>query len=381
MDTIKSQYAEFGYVIVPNIIPNEQLGEVERSIVNETFQILYRDIPADRRPPIDLNILTDPEMRRTWHLPNTAIWRNGNSRQPIWSKNSGMINICYNPMVQKYIRYHPGIFNIIAALYGHSQIAYTKGPERVCLKPKGATDMPKHLDHHLFNALVNDEVNRVQAFVNISVPEDVPIKDSGTIQVIPHFHLYWPFAQRFFHKRIEAFDVIPLLLPANFDHELDNFNFLLQELHSLVQNGKTYGWVSMVEITKYLDLLHVLPSKYYALKWQVIKLQKGDLFCFDHRLPHANLRNRSLIPRIVAYVSYFEYTADWLTSAARVALQAMVSSGRAGQNGGTNRDNDHERTVLRAADYSYIYNPTEFDATYFSCLEDYQRWCWQIQGF
>ena len=83
----------------------------------------------------------------------------------------------------------------------------------------------------------------------------------------------------------------------------------------------------------------------------------------------------------MAYVSYFEYTADWLTSAARVALQAMVSSGRAGQNGGNNRDNDHERTVLRSTDYSYIYNPSEFDATYFSSLEDYQRWCWQIQGF
>lgn len=384
------EYNLFGYTIYHNVLSPELCHQITDSILEESFRILFRDVDPkpNHRDPADMELLVDKTARDRRGIPDSAIWENGNSRTPIWSKNNGMINIYFNRLLHQHIHFNPEIFLRIAALYGHNEIGYTKGMDRVGFKIRGSVDMPTHLDYHLFQPTLNADPVRVQSFFNCSVPSDVDPRDSGTIQLIPYFHLYWQIAQRYFqHVPLadeEYRQSLPLPFGKQFTKELPAFNLFLQDLHRW-RDGQPIQHRHKDSLERYSDLLPTLPSEYHELRWTPIPLRTGDLLCWNQMLPHSNLRNKSLTPRVVAYISLFPFP-----SIARgypynfhgsPAQQEIITRLRRGDNGGqgSNRLNQYEKTILRGPDFAYVYTPT-IPSPHYPTLDAYQAYCHRLQG-
>lgn len=395
--TASNEFKTKGYTIYHNVLPPEICSELSNEILEQSFNLLFRDIPENERPdykdPTNYRLLVDSNYRRERNIPNTTIWLNGNTRKPIWSKNNGMINIYYIRKLHKYLHFNPQIFLLIANLYGHNQIGFTRGTDRVSFKVNGSVDMPTHLDYNLFNDKINFDPVRVQSFFNCSVPStnEVSVRDSGTIQVIPYFHHYWEIAQRYFVSdglhplSNEEYAKITQPLGKQFNKELPAFNTFLHHLHLYAENRLPSNHITE-EIISYNDLLNTLPLEYHELKWTPIELRAGDLMCWNHKLPHGSLRNRSNTPRIVSYLAFFPfpskdrgYNYDWKDSDRQKELLEELPLGISSQQG-TNRDNELEREYLRPKDFNYVYIPTE-KSEFYSTIEEYRNYCLMLQGY
>jgi ectoine hydroxylase-related dioxygenase (phytanoyl-CoA dioxygenase family) len=379
------EYNLRGYTIYHDVLSPEICDQITNSILDESFRILFRDVPEDRKPdyhnPEHFELLVDKATRDRCGIPDTAIWENGNPRTPIWSKNNGMINIYFNRLLHQHIHFNPDVFLRIAALYGHNNIGYTKGMDRVGFKIRGSVDMPTHLDYHLFNPHLNPDPVRVQSFFNCSVDSTIDPRDSGTIQLIPYFQLYWQIASRYFQRiplsTEEYRQSLPQPLGKQFTKELPAFNLFLRDLHNW-RDGRPIEYAHKDDLTYYADLIPTLPCEYHELKWTPIPLRTGDLICWDQRLPHSNLRNKSMIPRVVAYVSLFPFPNHYHGSSyQREVIERLQRGDNDGQ--GSNRLNQYEKIILRGPDFEYIYTP-RMPSPHYSTLEEFQAYCHRLQG-
>lgn len=391
----KYEYADQGYSVYRQILTPEQTEEVKASIIQEMEDLIFRDTPREERPSLNTSegrqLLVDRNLRAERGISDNAVWRNGNTRQPIYSKNCGLVNIYFNPVVQRLVTFNPKIFAAVAELAGNYNMAMIRGPDRVGMKVKGTVDMPTHLDTHLFEDGLAFTEERVQAFFNASVPEDVGVRDSGTIRLIPYFHRYWQIAKRYFREggahelsNEEYRKTIPQPWGKVFDKKLPEFNDFLQDLHNLRDNLELTDKVNQAELEQYGDLLQTLPTTFNPLKWTCIELHAGDLMCWTHFLPHSNVRNKSHTPRITSYLRYLPYDAQkWHESDTQRVLLDNLRNGipcatKDKKEG--DRCNDLEREHLREPDHNYIYVPDELMG-FFDSLDVYREFCRLLQGF
>lgn len=404
----QKEYNDRGYTIYSEHIDSTTCQKLEDSCFEDLTNLIFRNYPKDERPDlrdkVNWPILTSSAYRKEKRFTNEDVWNGGNSRKPYWSKNNGMYNVYYNRDCHEAIHFNPDTFLKVASLYGHNKIRLTRGMERLCIKLgeikikneegktikyTGSTDMPTHLDYHLFNDEINMDRERVQAFVCIEVDEEIDPRNSGGLQVIPYFHLYWDIAKRYFCKdgkhplSEEEYKVFtPQPWGKQFNEELPKFNEFLQKLHSIEENNE--------EMDEYHDLLHTLPTEYHRLEWTPLKIKKGDLVCWNQRLPHSSLRNKSSIPRIVSYVTFMPtpsksrgYDYEWEGSEQQKKLIEAIKAGKDGFHQGSNRDNNIERKYLRDDNFEYWYKPREqTDSKLFKHgnLELYQKFCDYLQG-
>lgn len=351
----KDEYDEKGYTIYRKHISDDVADIVCQSVIRDACNIVFKDepYPPDPNDPDTLSLFTDFNFRKKRLNNPKCVWRDGNTRKPIISKSTGMINICFNHDVQEHVTFNPLTIQRISNLYGTSELVYKQGFDRVCIKAKGSTDMQRHLDYHLNNPSLQFDSNRVQAFVCGKCPTDIPVHQSGTIEMIPYFHLYWKSAQKFFTSpfgKIKIHQLVPQQLGKDFDQKLSMFNEFNRRLHTIRDNQLpiTPDW------EPYKDIIETLPDKFHELQWTPIDLRTGDMICWDQKLPHRSLRNKSSTPRIVFYIRLYKTDDNWADSNLRRQLASDVSSGIVRGN----QDNTLER-MSRPPQYQWLLNPTD----------------------
>ena len=100
-----------------------------------------------------LQLLVDNKLREEYLENPKSIWHN-NIRTSKIAKSSGITNTYHNKKVREKILFNEDIYNVITKHYTsltgiEEDIIYLYSPDRVCVKPKGDTHMPKHIDCNL----------------------------------------------------------------------------------------------------------------------------------------------------------------------------------------------------------------------------------------
>lgn len=335
------EYLEQGYVVIPHVIEKEVATKLSGSVLNDVFRMVYKDEPVlpSQNDPESLRMLADYKLRKKRLRNPECVWTQGDSRRPILAKNSGMINICYNPDVREHVHFNPAVYHHIADLYNTPNVAYIHGPGKVSVKVEGSTEMPLHLDHNLFYRTRRvgadgrfDE--RVQAFVCGSIPKDVPLHHSGTIELLPYFHHYFKLAREFFHPKR---GMIPLRnqraglhkLGKHFEKHLCEFNLFVREytpVYHAIQAGIPQEKIEARKEVLQFALKHNIevPKQVYPLSLTPVECNPGDMVCFNQKIPHRNLQNQSQTPRIVFYVRLFMVPENWYGSQEHSQLLAQI---------------------------------------------------------
>ena len=348
----KQEYQQQGYTVYHNHIDTDTAELVCQSVIGEVCDLVFKNETnkPDPTDPNTLNLFTDFNLRKKKLDNPKCVWRDGNTRRPIISKSTGMVNISFNHDVQRYVTFNPNTISKINELYGSDKLVYTYGSDRVCIKAKGSTNMNKHLDYHLNSTQLQKEPTRVQALVCGRCPTDVPVQHSGTLEVIPYFHLYWECAQAFFVSpfgKIKIHQSVPQTLYKDFDQKLPLFNVFLQRLHYIRDNN-----IPINDAWKpYQHLMNTLPPTYHEIKWTPILLRTGDMVCWTQKLPHRSLQNKSTTARIVFYVRLFTVDENWFGTPHQQQVAHNVTNGIVTGN----HANELERQ-LRPPDYSWLYD-------------------------
>lgn len=359
----KTTYEQQGYVVIPGVLSPVQVEELNDSILHDLFQIVFRDerrVPSYRQAD-NMLLLTNYDLRKKKLSNPECVWENGNARQPIYTKTSGMVNLCYNPLQQEYVHFNPTVVEHIANLYNEHKLAYLHGPDRVSVKVRGTNDMPLHLDHNLFHRLTEPGLDgrfeeRVQALVCGSIPTDVDLQESGTIALIPYFHHYFVLAKEFFHPQRGWRPLTDKKRPFHklgkeFLDLLDDFNDFIREYtpvyHALKDGQPSDSIRGNREVIQFAEQHFIdVPEECHTLELTPLACEPGDLICFNQKLPHRNLRNNSLTPRIAYYVRLFKIPEGWHGGHEHQALLARTSSGVAETEQRQARSNSLERTIL-----------------------------------
>ena len=154
---------------------------------------------------------------------------------------------------------------------------------------------------------------------------------AGTIEVLTGFHHYYELAGYYFRPLHLPQDPGPYPVPY------------LDRLPEFITWLQTYIYSDQTKPPHLAELLSRIPPTYQPVAWEVPVTRAGELFCFDSRLPHRNIRNRSETDRIVAYVSLFRHR-DWVIRGAPALLPLFL--GERGGHAGSNRDNVEERLLF-----------------------------------
>lgn len=321
---------ENGYLVVENTLPKEDCDFLAKSIQNEILDLIFtrQGFDIDTEDPDTPRLLVDQRLRveKLGEKARGCVWRKGCTLNPIFTKSTGMVDCHFIPDVMKKIIFNKKLYKISAKINGTEKLAFTTGPERVSLKPKGATDMPQHIDSNLFHEEVNYPF-RIQSLIVLQNDTEIKTRDSGTLCVIPYFHLYWNFASRIFHPvtGIKGYRFPPnnsrfFKLPTGkigFDkYFLPFLRKCAKEYAEFLEGNKESDYLKYFKKYK-KDGITVPPnSKGYLekLDWTPIKLKPGDFVFWHQHLPHRSLRNKSDIPRIVAYHNLFPVTEEWYGS-------------------------------------------------------------------
>lgn len=181
------------------------------------------------------------------------------------------------------------------------------------------------------------------------------------------FHRVWDLASYWFNVHKETslgadgrIKKIPQKLGKEFDKALPIFLTWLCSLFNPNQLAKESESVRAMWAESKLSLDDVKQ-----IKWVTPNIEAGDLFAWDHRLPHHNLPNKSDIERIVAYVSLYE--RKYMAAAggpSKEDIHGMFLGTKAGGHAGSNRANKDERQVFQQSWQQRI----EFKETPTSCL-------------
>ena len=337
-DTPKATYDNLndaGYLVVKGVLSAKECEKLSKALIHATTDLVFtrQGFDVDPDDPTTLDLFMDQKLRekKLGETAKGAVWREGNTRQPLISKSCGMTHIHYNEELLERITYNERLYDAAAKVIGTPHLVHGDGPERFCIKPRGATDMPQHIDSNLFL----DEVNypyRIQSLVTIQIDEEISPRDSGTLCLLTYFHHYWDFARELFHPKTGLVRFPELksrffVLPTN---KKDKKHFDLNYLPALKKHAKAYGFYLEGLRSADKDDFHedfyeklqkkgitVPPTdKKYLEKmdWTPVKLAPGDMVFWHQYLPHRSLRQRSKTPRICAYYNVYPVDEDWFGS-------------------------------------------------------------------
>jgi hypothetical protein len=324
-----------GWKIVP-VLKKRKCREISESIkndiVNTTFG-LADELDNFNKCPNKWELFTNPQLREEYLDNPKCIWKNNFTHKPYVSKSCGMANIFHNPLVREEILFNEEIINPILEEYGEEAI-YAKGTERVSIKVKGSTDMERHIDTNY----VNYE-KRIQAFVTLEIDPSEDMKNKGSIEILSNFSNYFDYYPLFISKHPEykgeltTTDKLPVKLDKFFINSIDDFNTWLKE--NFYTKKLTKKFLQFKEE-------HPIPPTFQEIKWEYPPIKTGDLFIWDCRLPHRNTKNKSDIPRIVAYVSLYPIST-W-ENLGKPNIYNMFIGKTKSLNGEKNRDNEEEKS-------------------------------------
>jgi len=356
----QAQYITDGYCIFQNHLTLEDCQVLTHTAIDSLFRVAFHDEPHVPASTIENLELFNNKGLREAHLTNpNCIYKNNNTRTPFCSKSGGGIvhHGKYLPEVQKRFTMTKSTYDKVLACYktypktdsnSITNIAQIFGPENYSIKYNGSEDMPKHLDSNFIFDNEQISLERVQTLVVTSIDSigvingTLSLRDSGTIAIIPRFHLYRFHAAIFFDPEtgdkplkvgIERFMVLKGLgRDSGFDEALPSFNTLLSELHQIKigalspqTHHRRYLYLPLPELNKANntdDNVMFVP-----LVWTPIAMNPGDMFCWNQWLPHQNLRCKSKIPRIVFYVRYYPVANWYVGSEAHKLLIATLEKG------------------------------------------------------
>ena len=306
---------EEGYLIVKGVLDQNEIDKLKKDLIQNSIDLVFTQngFDVDANDPESLQLFVDKKLReeKLGQEASRIVWRNGNTRDPILSKNNGMISIHYNKTLLEIITLNPKLYNHASKILGTDKLVHSEGPERFSIKVKGSVDMPQHIDSNLFVEKSNYPF-RIQSLVTLSVGKDVNPRDSGTISIVTHFHLYWKFAGELFHPKTGLFpfsDVKTrfLALPTG-SKDFDKYYLpLLKEHAKKYYDGEENSFYDSLRKRN----ITVPKPEDEHLKWKPIEMEPGDMLFWHQHLPHRSLRNKSKTPRIVAYYSIFPVEDNW----------------------------------------------------------------------
>ena len=330
----RAELAEQGYTIVRNFLSPEECQSLTRSFISASLGLVFGGTNIDINDERNLLLFTDPALRKERLANPNMIWRNGNSRQPLLSKSCGMIDIHYNPEQMRMINFNPGLYDFMSILYQKKELVHSFGPERFSIKPQGSTEMPKHIDANPFYPDVNHP-ERIQTSITLSIGKDVKLEHSGTLYLLPYFHLYWKFVGSLFHPTTglipypndtSRFFVLPtgpqgwdkhyLPLLRQYATEYTEFLYrngtprdLAPDVRALSPNARTLQFFARIKAEGV-----TVPEQIKPLEWVGMNVSPGDIVCWNQYLPHYTAKNKSATPRIVCYYNVFPVERDWFGS-------------------------------------------------------------------
>lgn len=327
-----------GYLVVSNALTEQQIQETTTAVRNNIFKIVFKNngCDVDSNQVDNLELLTNKNKRDIilGKDANDNVWRNGNTRNPRIGKSDGMINIHFNQTVMKNIDFNTKLYDIASKVYGTKNLALTAGPDRVSLKAKGSTDMPKHTDINMFHPEVNYK-RRIQSLICLSIDTNINPRDSGTTSLFVNFHHYWDLACVLFHPTTglcpmpdnkSRFFKLPSKWTTVYEkslqqHIINYTNFLHKNIVPRDSNiASTYQIWRNSGVT--------VPTTIKAPYWKPIKMKPGDMLFWTQKLPHQSLRNKSDIPRMVAYYSLFPIDENWYGSEQHKWVVQQFTSGK-----------------------------------------------------
>ena len=329
---------EEGYLLLPGFLSREECRLLKEDLTRCTLDLVFtrQGFKVDYDDPKVLKLLTDMKFRKTklGEKGGSVVWRNGNSREPLVSKNCGMTHIHFNETLLDNITFNTRLYDEASKIMGTKYLVHSYGPERFSIKAPGSVDMPQHIDANLFD----DEVNydfRIQCLATIDIDEEISERDSGTLCVLTYFHHYWNFARELFHPFRGLFPMKVEMMKSRFftlpNDKKDRDDFNRDYLPNLKKYGNLYTiYLSTEEIPSDLQKLCKnffemikkkgitvpLNVKYLEkMDWTPIKMEQGDVVWWHQYLPHQSLRNRSKkTSRIAAYYSVFPVKKGWYGS-------------------------------------------------------------------
>ena len=328
-----NELKESGYTVISSIYTPEETVRLRTSIVKEVLELIFNErgisIPLNEE---SLLLLTSPQLRSQTLTNPKIIWRDNNPRTPILSKSCGIMDIHYNLDVLDLITLNSRLYQLLSSIYEDNKLVHKLGPERIGIKPTDSTDMDKHIDANLFYPEVN-HLKRFQSLVCISIDSNFSFEKNGTLCVLANFHWYWDFASALFHPHNGAFPFPDnhnryFLLPKDFDSKylpilktwiIGYTNYLYHQIKGDTINQQWYEKFELKGIK--------VPHQVKEIKWTPVKCKAGDVIVWSQYLPHRNLRNKSRIPRIVAYYSVFPIDKDWYTTQEAQKCRTMFKEG------------------------------------------------------
>lgn len=327
------EFLEKGWVKFGGVVKGTE--EICSSVVDDTMRVVFepegemdnvRSCPQSKQ----LELLIDVALRRKYLRNEKCVWENGNSRKPKVSKNSGLCNLYHNPQVREKVLFNQEIYRKVQLCYSQIlgeevDLVYKNGPDRVSIKPPGATEMPKHIDTYLTRPV---EQHRVQTVVTLQAAGQ---KCDGSTELLEGYSAHFDAGCYWFGKHSEFFcSSLPQQLGKNFDSLLSEFDEWINEFYTDGHLSQSY------------DCQVPLPQKRTFIGWVQPLVTAGDILCFDQRTPHRNTKNRSLVTRIASFVSLYPID-QWNPS---ISLLDIFTGRTSDRNGGTNRRGDTEKSVF-----------------------------------
>lgn len=328
-------YTRHGWCVFRGLITGPQ--QIADSIVRETVSCILGETDEIKRvvdSGLDpLLLLTDTKLRKEFLKNPNIVWYNNNSRTPKLSKSAGMANLYHNVAVRDGILFDEKIYDAIKALYSSVRVeeedcVYLYGPDRVGVKPPGGTDMKKHIDCDILSLERELDLKissapthpltmpRVQAVACLRC--DTSAKNNGNTEVLSGYNQYFELGALFFKGKIKESKNLrgrkfsPIQLEDVFKKHLDSF---IDFVHTFYESDQKISYNPVMfenyrtnlPEEKFLQIYQRLPTSFVEIEWVKPRVEPGDLFCFDQRLPHRNTKNSSKkgIHRIVSYISMY----------------------------------------------------------------------------
>jgi hypothetical protein len=321
---------ENGYVVFKKHATEADCDLLANVAVKTLFSMAFGSQKDAPEPSFEnLKFFAYPEERKKLKSP-ACIWVNGKAAQPLCSKVTGLCYGSYIKEVQEKFTMTFNTYEKLAACYETTEIAQIYGPKSYTIRMQGGHKGQTMMDCNLmsdFNNVCVDE--KILSSLIVSVSETGPIVDSGTICVIPRFHLYKRHARLYFNfvggqKKLPLNLASPTIFEDDFFEEnLEPFNKFLSELHKIRDKKLRASEVH----EPYLKLLSLLPKRFQPLKWHNIKVSKGDLLCRSQWLPYYENMCEAKIPFIAFHVAYYKIPKDFLGSYKQRRLIAAIELG------------------------------------------------------
>lgn len=326
-----SKLNEAGFKIVENVLTQDEIDRLKKSLVENSLDICFRNQGISVDSDVNLEVLTNEKLRRDMFGNSKTIWRKGNTRQPLISKTCGMTHIHYNKEMLELITFNENLYNIAKDVMGRSELVHAYGPERFAIKAQGSEDMGKHIDANPFYNKVNVP-HRIQSLVTLQMdtsPQNY--NKCGTLCILSHFHHFWDFFGFYFHP-LFGYDKYPDKTsrfftieketqknPKSFDtYFLPELKKSVVEYHFFLNGDDSYYPQEKASFFNEMKKANIkIPENTLSIvekiKWTYLKLTPGSMVFWHQHLPHFSSKNTTVIPRICCYYNLFSVKSSWYT--------------------------------------------------------------------